>query len=81
MSLSVQALSAHELVDALLQMPNGERIQTVESLVAHFDSPSEECRVDFHLLGLWNVAVREGGVYNEDRARILIDQIQHLCGE
>jgi hypothetical protein len=81
MSLSVQALSAHELVDALLQMPNGERIQTVESLVANFDSREDECRIDFHLLGLWNVAVREGGVYKEDRARILIDQIQHLCGE
>lgn len=81
MSLSLQALSAHELVDALLQMPTGERVQTVEALVAHFDHPQEECRVDFHLLGLWNVAVRDAGVYNEERARILIDQIQHLCGE
>jgi hypothetical protein len=62
-------------------MPNGERIQTVEAFVAHFERTEDECRVDFHLLGLWNVATREGGVYNEDRARILIDQIQHLCGE
>jgi len=80
MSLSIQAQSAHELVDALLQMPTGERVQTVEALVAHYYHPQEECRIDFHLLGLWNVAVREGGVYNEDRARILIDRIQHLCG-
>lgn len=81
MSLSIQARSAHELVDALLQMPRGERAQAVEALVAHFDLPQGECRVGFRLLGLWNVATREGGAYNEDRARILIDHIQHLCGE
>jgi hypothetical protein len=81
MSLSTEALAAHRLIDTLLALPPGERTQTVEQLQEHFDSPNQECRLDRLIKSLWNVAVRERGVYDQDRARILIDRITHLCGE
>jgi hypothetical protein len=69
------------LIDTLLALPPGERAQRVEQLQEHFDSPEQECRLNHTLLALWNLAVRERGVYDQDRARILIDRITHLCGE
>lgn len=81
MSLSAQALAAHRLIDTLLALPAGERLQTVEQLQEHFDSPEQECRLNRTMLALWNVAVRERGVYDQDRAHELMERITHLCGE
>jgi phosphohistidine phosphatase SixA len=80
MSLSAQALSAHRLIDTILAFSPGERAQTIEQLQEHFNHPDQECRLDHLIKRLWNVAVHERGVYDEDRARILIDRIIHLCG-